>query len=59
MIIKQETLELAKTCVTNLIERNFRIVIAESCTGGLMSFFVLLYTGSIESVGLWFCCLFE
>ena len=38
MIVKQEILEKAKTCIANLIEKNFRIVIAESCTGGLMSF---------------------
>ena len=38
MIIKQEILEKAKACVTDLMEKNFRIVIAESCTGGLMSF---------------------
>ena len=38
MIITQKILQKSKTCVDSLIERNFRIVFAESCTCGLMSF---------------------
>ncbi|ABD45156.1 competence/damage-inducible protein CinA C-terminal domain [Ehrlichia chaffeensis str. Arkansas] len=38
MIIEQEILKKAETCVSKLIENNSKIVIAESCTAGLMSF---------------------
>ncbi|OUC04188.1 damage-inducible protein CinA [Ehrlichia sp. Wisconsin_h] len=38
MMIEQGMLEKARTCVSKLIESNSKLVIAESCTAGLMSF---------------------
>ena len=45
-MIKQEILEKAKTCVLKLVENNSKIVIAESCTAGLMSFLLSCIPGA-------------
>ena len=46
MIIKQEILQKAKVCVLKLVENNSKIVIAESCTAGLMSFLLSCIPGA-------------